>query len=53
MSGWRKRQIAEQVEKKWYEYLQGTRDHTPGEDLADTLVLIVIMAMIVALVCSM
>lgn len=48
MSGWRKRQIEEM---KWYDYLKSTKSQTPGEDLADSVVLIAIMAMLVCIVC--
>ena len=31
---------------KWYEYLQSTKSQTEGEDLADSIALIVIMGLL-------
>jgi hypothetical protein len=33
---------------KWYEYLRSTKEQTAGEDFADSVVLIVICAMLLA-----
>jgi hypothetical protein len=35
---------------KWYEYLQSTKSHTAGEDVADSIALIVICALLYAVV---
>lgn len=35
---------------KWYEYLRSTKDVTAGEDLADSIALIVIMALVFTVV---
>ena len=35
---------------KWYEYLKSTKPVTGGEDLADTVALIIICALLVVIV---
>lgn len=35
---------------KWYEYLKSTKQQTAGEDLADSVALIVICALLVCVV---
>jgi hypothetical protein len=35
---------------KWYEYLKATKSHTAGEDLADSIALIVICLLIMLVV---
>jgi hypothetical protein len=38
-------------EMKWYDYLQSTKPQTPGEDFADSIALLVIMALLLCVVC--
>ena len=35
---------------KWYEYLKSSKTLTGGEDLADSIALVILMALVVAVV---
>ena len=35
---------------KWYEFLKSTKEHTPAEDVADSIALIIVCALLYAVI---